>query len=77
MTVVIARSEDMQMTNELLTPREVALLLKVHLATLENWRGLKTGPKWIKLGDGIRSPVRYRRADVEEYLRQQESNAAK
>lgn len=65
------------MTTELLTPREVALMLKVHPATLENWRGLQTGPKWIKLGSGIRAPVRYRREDVEAYLRQQENNAAK
>lgn len=56
---------------ELLTPREVAMLLKVHIATLENWRATRTGPKWIKLGDGIRAPVRYRRDDVERYLLEQ------
>jgi predicted DNA-binding transcriptional regulator AlpA len=54
--------------DELLTPREVALLLKVHVATLEGWRNMKTGPKYLKLGDGSRAPVRYRRGDIETYL---------
>jgi len=53
---------------ELLTPREVALLLKVHLDTLEQWRGRNTGPDWIKLGSTKQSPVRYRKADLEKYL---------
>jgi predicted DNA-binding transcriptional regulator AlpA len=55
-------------TTELLTPREVALLLKVNVETLEAWRAKKQGPKSIKLGDGMRSPVRYRRTDIEAYL---------
>lgn len=64
-----------QNTDELLTPREVALLFKVHVATLENWRGMRTGPKWMKLGPGTRAPVRYRRGDVEQYLTDQEAVA--
>jgi hypothetical protein len=52
---------------ELLTPREVAAILKVTVYTLENWRGLRTGPKYTKLGEGIRAPVRYRRSDVDKY----------
>ena len=44
---------------ELLTPREVALLLKVHPDTLEQWRGRRIGPAWIKLGDRPQSPIRY------------------
>ena len=56
------------MTQELLTPRQVALLLKVHPDTLEQWRGRRTGPDWIKLGDSKQSPIRYRLADVEKYL---------
>lgn len=54
--------------SELLTPREVALLLKVHPDTLEQWRGRRIGPQWIKLGDRPQSPIRYRRADIETYL---------
>lgn len=59
------------MTQELLTPRQVALLLKVHPDTLEQWRGRRTGPHWIKLGDSKQSPIRYRKTDVENYLQQQ------
>lgn len=55
----------------LLTPREVAQLLKVHPDTLEQWRGRRTGPAWIKLGDRPTSPVRYRKADIEKYLLEQ------
>lgn len=54
--------------NELLTAREVATLLKVTVYTLENWRGLRTGPKYTKLGEGIRAPVRYKRSDVDAYV---------
>jgi hypothetical protein len=55
----------------LLTPREVALLLKVHLDTLEQWRGRRAGPPWIKLGNKPQSPIRYRQADIEKYLQDQ------
>lgn len=54
--------------DELLTPKEAAHILKVHVATLENWRSMNQGPKWIKLGEGLRSPVRYARRDIDEYL---------
>lgn len=54
--------------NELLTAREVATILKVTVYTLENWRGLRTGPKYTKLGEGIRAPVRYKRSDVDAYV---------
>lgn len=53
---------------ELMTPREVAGILKVSTATLENWRSLRTGPEWLKLGDGTRAPVRYLRGEVDRYL---------
>jgi hypothetical protein len=57
------------MTQDLLTPQQVADLLQIKTDTLEAWRGKRTGPPWIKLGEGKRSPVRYRRADVESYLK--------
>lgn len=59
------------MTNDqLLTPKQVSEILQIHVGTLEAWRGRLVGPKWMKLGPGSRAPVRYRRADVDEYLRQ-------
>lgn len=61
------------MTHELLTPAQVAALLQVKTETLEAWRGKRIGPKFIKLGDGRRSPVRYRRTDVETYLQERQA----
>lgn len=55
-------------TDELLTPSEVAAILKVGEDTLEAWRGKRTGPPWTKLGDGKRSPVRYSRGALNKYL---------
>ena len=55
--------------DDLLTPQQVADLLQVKTDTLEGWRGKRVGPSWIKLGEGKRSPVRYRRADVDSYLK--------
>ncbi len=60
------------MTQELLTPAQVADLLQVKLETLEAWRGKRTGPAWLKLGDGKRCPVRYRRSDVDAYLKERQ-----
>ena len=53
---------------ELLTPEQVADLLKVSTGTLENWRVKGDGPPFVKLGHKRRSPVRYRRKDVEDWI---------
>ena len=57
------------MNTGLLTPKEVADLLKVTTDTLEAWRAKRQGPAYIKLGTGKRSPVRYTRAAVENFLK--------
>jgi predicted DNA-binding transcriptional regulator AlpA len=56
------------MTTELLDERQVAALLKVSLASVRRWRQLKAGPTFIKVG----TCVRYRREDVEDWLRARE-----
>lgn len=48
----------------LLTEREVALALKMSLATVRRWRTAGTGPRWFKVG----AAVRYRRADLNIYV---------
>lgn len=53
---------------ELMTPEEVADLLKVSTGTLENWRYRGEGPPFVKLGSKRRSPVRYRSKDVEDWM---------
>lgn len=51
---------------ELLTPPEVADLLRISEKTLRNWRASTPprGPAYVKAG----ALVRYRRGDVEKFL---------
>lgn len=54
------------MTEQLMTAAEVARLLNVAPATLYAWRCRNKGPRSTKLPSGS---IRYRRADVEAWLR--------
>lgn len=55
--------------DELLNSTEAAKLLGgLHPLTLAAWRSQGRGPPYVKLGDRPKSPVRYRRADLEKYL---------
>lgn len=58
------------MTNqqELLTADAVSEILKISVGTLENWRQKGYGPAYLKLGGKRRSPVRYRRQDVDDWI---------
>jgi excisionase family DNA binding protein len=49
------------------TETEAAEYLRVHVATLRRWRAEGTGPPWLRAGRSLR----YRRADVDDWLRQQ------
>jgi predicted DNA-binding transcriptional regulator AlpA len=51
---------------QLLTPRQVVALLAVDLRTLQYWRSCNKGPAFLRLGAKM---VRYRRADIDEFLR--------
>ena len=55
---------------DLLTPKEVAALLRISQGTLENMRSRRAGPPWVKLGTSKSSPVRYPREAVEKWLRE-------
>lgn len=50
---------------ELLTPEEVADLLRIEARTLRSWRASRTGPAYIKINEGM---ILYRRADVLAFL---------
>jgi hypothetical protein len=50
--------------SELLAPEAVEKIYKWKRKTLANWRSLKFGPDFIKIGNRIF----YRRADLEEFL---------
>jgi len=53
--------------DELLTARGLAAELKVGMRTLKRWRRTGTGPPFVRLG----RTVRYRRSDVDAWLKQQ------
>lgn len=53
---------------DLLITREAASLLRLSVPTLERFRLTGAGPLFIKLGEGKRARVVYRRADVEAWL---------
>ncbi len=53
---------------QLLTPKQVAEILNIHVETLGAWRLTKRGPKWLKMGDKKNSPIRYKKEDVESFL---------
>lgn len=39
--------------NGLVTTAEAAALIRHSKATLDKWRGLEKGPKWVKIGSKI------------------------
>lgn len=55
----------MDTNDSLLTPKQVAHRLAVPVGTLTNWRYHGVGPKYLKLNGTL---VRYRAADVEEWI---------
>lgn len=54
------------MEQDLLCRRDVAHLYGIGVRTLERWARQGIGPKPIKMGPRL---VRYRRSDVEQWLR--------
>lgn len=61
--------------DELLTVEECAAYLRLSPSTLEKWRigfrGNKAGPVYVPLHDGPKSPIRYKVADVRDWLNRQ------
>lgn len=54
----------------LMKPEDVAERLQVSMHTIEYWRAKRTGPKFVKIGEGKRAPVRYRKSEVEAYVKE-------
>ncbi len=54
----------------LLDTEEVAQVLNVAGSTVEWWRSQKQGPKFIRLGQGKRAPIRYEPQAIEQYIRE-------
>jgi len=56
------------MPDEYLTSPQLARLLGRKPQTIRAWRLRGTGPSYVRLGNGPKAPVVYRRTDVEEWL---------
>jgi excisionase family DNA binding protein len=52
----------------LLTTQEAAEFLRLSVPTLERMRSLGTGPDFIRLGQGKRCRIAYRRTDLDAFL---------
>ncbi|KPC79540.1 helix-turn-helix transcriptional regulator [Streptomyces sp. NRRL S-4] len=59
------------MTDELLTPKQVAAEYGFTAGTLANWRWTGQGPDFIKAGPGRCGRIRYRRSAIEAWLNAQ------
>ena len=57
------------MPHALMTTKEVAAALHVSSQTLSRWRKQGLGPRWVQYAE--RGTVRYPRASVMQYLRDQ------
>jgi excisionase family DNA binding protein len=51
-----------------LTPKEAATYLNLSPKTLEEWRGLKKGPRYHKLGKSRKAAVLYHRNDLDAWM---------
>ncbi|MFC9631397.1 helix-turn-helix transcriptional regulator [Streptomyces mirabilis] len=62
--------------DELLTPAEIAPIVKLSVTTLKDKRWKGTGPRYIKLSPGRGGRIRYRRSDVLAWLESGQSRSA-
>ena len=53
---------------ELLTTGQVAQLLGLREQSVRAWRIYGSGPRFTKIGGGVRGAVRYDRAELERWL---------
>lgn len=52
----------------LLKEDQAAIVLTVAVKTLQHWRATGSGPAFVKLGTGLRAPVRYRKSALIKFL---------
>jgi len=55
--------------SEMLTSAQVAELCGVSMNTLQKWRSRNMGPRYVKFGGSNAATIRYKRTDVELFLR--------
>ena len=59
------QSDVLPAVGELVDEREAAAILKTAVRTLRNWRSLRIGPRFRKIGLRL---VRYHRADLAAFI---------
>lgn len=59
--------------SDLLTTNESSVVIKAAPATMRNWRTLKKGPRWVRVGQKM---IRYRYADLEAFIAASTEEAA-
>ena len=47
---------------------QAAAYLSVAKQTLENWRTLGQGPRFVRFGTGSRAAIRYKITDLDKYI---------
>lgn len=47
---------------------QAAVVLTVAVKTLQHWRATGAGPRYVKLGAGLRAPVRYRLSALHKFV---------
>lgn len=47
---------------------QAAAYLSVAKQTLENWRTLGQGPRFVRFGAGARAAIRYKITDLDQYI---------
>lgn len=52
----------------LLKEDQAAELLNVAVKTIQHWRTTGAGPRYAKLGTGLRAPVRYRKSALLQFI---------
>ena len=68
MTIARTNPSD-TIVSDVLTTHELAAFLKVTASCVISWRSKGIGPVYFKLGNDPQSPVRYRRSEVEGWLK--------
>lgn len=58
-------AEPLPAPGDLIDEKEAAAVLAVAVTTLRNWRALKQGPRYCKIGGRL---VRYRRGDLAAFV---------
>ena len=61
------------MGSDVLTSEEAANVIGVSEYTMRQWRREGHGPQWLRITDGPKGGIRYRRESIDEWLKAREA----